>query len=429
MALSGRLQYFPATHLVGLALAAIVLTLIALWPASTDHARLEETRYVIEMPEPAELIPEAPPVRWETDEIRSGDSLSTLFNRHNLSAADVIDIAAIAPRGALTLRPGQKVHWVRTQNNSVQQLQLEVTALARHSFSRNTEGSLVYELQERDADYLPRHASAVINNSLFLDGNQAGIPDQILIEVAAIFGWDIDFALDIRQGDSISLIYDEVFVDGERISNGNIKIARFNNQGREITAIRFTDDKGNTGYYNPAGQSMRKEFLRNPIDFARISSRFNPNRRHPVLNTIRAHKGTDYAAPTGTPIKATGDGRIIHAGKKGGYGNTVIIQHGSTYKTIYAHLSRFNRNTRVGRSVKQGQIIGYVGSTGLATGPHLHYEFLVNGVHRDSLRIQLPKAQSIPASQKDAFNKHSDSLLTMLDSFGGGITNPVGARQ
>lgn len=429
MALSGRLQYFPATHLVGLALAAITLTLVALWPDGSGHSRLEETRYVIEMPEPEELIPEAPPVRWETDEIRSGDSLSTLFNRHNLSAADVIDIAAIAPRGALTLRPGQKVQWVRTQNNNVQQLQLEVTALARHTFSRNTEGSLVYELQERDADYLPRHASAVINNSLFLDGNQAGIPDQILIEVAAIFGWDIDFALDIRQGDSISLIYDEVFVDGERISNGNIKIARFNNQGREITAIRFTDDKGNTGYYNPAGQSMRKEFLRNPIDFARISSRFNPNRRHPVLNTIRAHKGTDYAAPTGTPIKATGDGRIIHAGKKGGYGNTVIIQHGSTYKTIYAHLSRFNRNTRVGRTVKQGQIIGYVGSTGLATGPHLHYEFLVNGVHRDSLRIQLPKAQSIPAAQKAAFAQHSESLLTMLDSFGGNLTNPVGARQ
>ena len=218
-----------------------------------------------------------------------------------------------------------------------------------------------------------------------------------------------------------------MFVDGELIGNGNIKVARFHNQGRELTAIRYTDSQGNASYYTPDGNSMRKEFLRNPIDFARISSRFNPNRRHPVLNTIRAHKGTDYAAPTGTPIKATGDGRIIHAGKKGGYGNTVIIQHGSTYQTIYAHLSRFNRNTRVGRSVKQGQVIGYVGSTGLATGPHLHYEFLVNGVHRDSLRIQLPKAQSVPATQKDDFRQHAQGMLSWLNSFGD--NRQIGARQ
>lgn len=424
MALSGRLQYFPATHILGITLTAIILVVAILWPAP-DQSVVKEVRYVIDVPETPDEIPESPPLRWETDEIRPGDSLSTLFNRHNLSAADVIDVAAIAPRGALTLRPGQKVHWVRSQDNRVQQLQLEITALARHAFSRDDTGKLQYELFERDADYLPRYASAVIENSLFLDGSRAGIPDQILIELATIFGWDIDFALDIRQGDSISLIYDEVFVDGERISNGNIQIARFRNQGRELTAVRFTDNKGNVGYYTPAGQSMRKEFLRNPIDFARISSRFNPNRRHPVLNTIRAHKGTDYAAPTGTPIKATGDGRIVHAGNKGGYGNTVIIQHGSTYQTLYAHLSRFHRNTRVGRNIQQGQVIGYVGSTGLATGPHLHYEFLVNGVHRDSLRIQLPKAQSISAAEKTAFTEHSENLLSWLESFSTAESNQV----
>lgn len=416
MALSGRLQYFPATHLLGIVLAMLAVTGILLWPAAPEPS-VQETRYVIEMTESPDPEPDLPPLRWESDEVRAGDNLSILFSRHNLSAADVIEIAAVAPREVLQLRPGQKIQWVRSQDNRVQHFQLEVTPLTRHAFVRDESNTLQYDLLQRDAEYLPRYATAVIENSLFYDGSRAGIPDQILVQLAGIFGWDIDFALDIRQGDSFSLIYDEVYVDGEHISNGNISIARFRNQGRELTAIRFTDEKGNAGYYNPEGNSMRKEFLRNPIDFARISSRFNPNRRHPVLNTIRAHKGTDYAAPTGTPIKATGDGRIIHAGKKGGYGNTVIIQHGSTYQTIYAHLSRFNRNTRVGRTVRQGQVIGYVGSTGLATGPHLHYEFLVNGVHRDSLRIQLPKAQAVASSQKENFSRHAQGMLSWLDSF------------
>ena len=162
---------------------------------------------------------------------------------------------------------------------------------------------------------------------------------------------------------------------------------------------------------------MRKEFLRNPIDFARISSRFNLGRKHPVLNTIRAHKGTDYAAATGTPIKAAGDGKIIFAGRKGGYGNVVIIQHGTRYQTLYAHMNSFHRSVRKGRSVKQGQIIGYVGSTGLATGPHLHYEFRVDGVHRDSLRVKLPKAQSISAVEKPAFLQRSRAMLTWLDGY------------
>ena len=426
MALSGRLQYFPATHLIGIIVAIVVLIAVLFWPSSQGPS-VQETRYVIEMTESDAPEPDIPALRWESDEIRSGDSLSVFFSRHNLSAADVFDMVAIAPKEALQLRPGQKIQWIRSQDNRVQQFQIEVSPLTRHAFLRDENDTLQYDLLQRDAEYLPRYASAVIENSLFYDGSQAGIPDQVLVELAGIFGWDIDFALDIRQGDRFSLIYDEVFVDGELIGNGNIKVARFHNQGRELTAIRYTDSQGNASYYTPDGNSMRKEFLRNPIDFARISSRFNPNRRHPVLNTIRAHKGTDYAAPTGTPIKATGDGRIIHAGKKGGYGNTVIIQHGSTYQTIYAHLSRFNRNTRVGRSVKQGQVIGYVGSTGLATGPHLHYEFLVNGVHRDSLRIQLPKAQSVPATQKDDFRQHAQGMLSWLNSFGD--NRQIGARQ
>ncbi len=429
MALSGRLQYFPRLHLIGAVAALITLLIIVFWPSSPAR-NLQQTRYVIDMPEStAPATPAEPVPNWESAEVKSGDSLSTLFSRNNLSAADVIELATIAPKEALRLHPGQILRWVRSQDNHIQQFQIELSPLASHDFSRDQEGALQYELQERHADYRPRFVSTVIDNSLFVDGSQAGVPQEILFQMAGIFGWDIDFALDIRKGDSFSLIYDEVFLDGDKIGNGNILIARFRNKDRELTAVRYQDKDGNSDYFTPEGQSMRKEFLRNPMDFFRISSRFNLGRKHPVLNKIRAHKGTDYAAPTGTPIKAAGDGKIIFAGRKGGYGNCVIIQHGSRYQTLYAHMSKFNRNTRSGRKVKQGQVIGYVGMTGLATGPHLHYEFRVDGVHRDSLRVKLPKAKSIASGEKQAFLRKSTNMVNWLNSFSDSESSQLGAFQ
>ena len=414
MALQGRLQYFPPIHLFAAIAISVAIITVSLWPAGDNTQKVS---YTIDVPE-RNLTPEelAPDLNWESAQVKAGDNLSLLFGRHQLSAVDVLEIAAVAPKQAIQLQPDQKLRWVRSADNRLQQLELHISPLAKHTFSRDAEGALNYELVERDADYRPRFAAATIENSLFLDGGKAGIPEQILIELAGIFGWDIDFALDIRGGDSFSLIYEEVFLDGEKIGNGNILIARFNNQGRELTAVRYEDDKGNANYYTPQGQSMRKEFLRNPIDFFRISSRFNLRRKHPILNTIRAHKGTDYAAPTGTPIKAAGDGKVTFAGRKGGYGNTIIIQHGTRYETLYAHLSKFHRSTRRGRTVKQGQIIGYVGSTGRSTGPHLHYEFRVDGVHRDSLRVKLPKAKSISSADKEQFLQRADNLLEWLRS-------------
>lgn len=427
MAMSGRLQYFPITHLAGVIITVVALLSIALWP--TAPAKLAQQTFTIPVPESQPEVPAEPVLNWETATVKAGDNLSAIFSRENLSAADVIELAATSPKEALQLKPGQTLQWVRSADNHVQQFQIEISPLARHTFARDDQGSLNYQLEERHADYRPRYASAIINNSLFLDGAQAGIPEQILIELAGIFGWDIDFALDIRPGDRFSLIYDEVYLDGDKIGNGNILIARFENQGRELTAIRYEDKHGDANYYTADGQSMRKEFLRNPIDFARISSRFNLNRKHPVLNTLRAHKGTDYAAPVGTPIKAAGDGKIIFAGRKGGFGNCVIIQHGARYQTLYAHLSKFNRASRTGRYVKQGQVIGYVGMTGLATGPHLHYEFRVDGVHRDSLKIKLPKASSISEAERTVFRQKSQSMLSWLNSFSDSEDNRVGAFQ
>lgn len=421
MTLPGHLKHFPKTHFLGVAALFIFIVILSVWPSSNSASIVDsslETSFVIEMTELPESTTEQLMLNWESAKVKAGDSLSVLFSRHNIGASEVLDVVNVAPKEAIRLLPGQELRWVRSDDNKLQHLQIILSPLAHHSFVRNEQGQLSYDLVQRDAEHRPQYASATIENSLFVDGLKAGIPQQVLFEMASIYGWDIDFALDLRQGDSFSLIYDEIYLDGEQIGTGHILATEFNNRGRTIRAVRYTDKNGKSDYYTPEGQSMRKEFLRNPIDFTRISSRFSSARKHPVLNsTIRAHKGTDYAAPTGTPIKAAGDGKVIFAGRKGGYGNTVIVQHGSKYQTLYAHLSKFNRNTKTGRYVKQGQIIGYVGMTGLATGPHLHYEFRVNGVHRDPLKVELPKAQNIAAEYREDFMQRNTSMLSWLTSY------------
>ena len=415
MAVLGQWQYFPKTHIAAILLIVISVIFIAGKQSQSQQKREIQTVTVNSdrIEESIEIIVADP---WQETTIKSGDSLSKIFTRHSLSAADALAIAHEAPKNTLQLHPGQTIKWQSTESNNVTRMRIETSRLVAHEFSRTIEGKYEYQLDEKVADRRPKFAQATIHSSLFLDGAKQDIPQSILIEFAGLFAWDIDFALDIRQGDQFSLIYEELFLDGERIGFGNILIASFINRGRDLTAIRYDDNKGDSQYYDPSGHSMRKEFLRNPIDFARISSRFNLKRKHPVLNKFRAHRGTDYAAATGTPIKSTGDGKVIFAGRKGGFGNCVIIQHGSRYQTLYAHLSKFNRKARKGRRVKQGQVIGYVGSTGLATGPHLHFEFRVDGVHRDSLRVKLPKSRSISKDQKPAYKAEAKRMIEWLRS-------------
>jgi murein DD-endopeptidase MepM/ murein hydrolase activator NlpD len=239
------------------------------------------------------------------------------------------------------------------------------------------------------------------------------------MELAIIFGWDIDFALDIREGDSFSVIYDDLYIEGKPLRHGDILAAEFVNNGTTYRAVRYTDANGHGDYFSPDGKSMRKAFLRTPVAFGRISSYFSTARFHPILNRIRAHKGVDYAAPIGTPVKATGDGKVVFVGTRGGYGNAIELQHGARYSTLYGHLSHFARGLHRGDHVRQGQIIGYVGMTGLATGPHLHYEFRIDGVHRNPLKVQFPDAAPISAQYKQDFVVVSRRLLAQLETVDG----------
>lgn len=413
MAVLGQWRYFPKTHIAAISFITIIV-LFAIGKSSDTQQKREIQTLVLNSEAVVSSIEAVE--TWQQTELKPGDNLSRVFTRHSLSAADALAIASSAPKRVLNLQPGQIIKWQSSESNNVTRMRIETSPLIAHVFERTIKGDYDYRLDEKVADRRPKFAYATIKSSLFLDGAKQDIPQSTLIELAGLFGWDIDFALDIRPDDEFSLIYEELFLDGERIGFGNILIAQFINRGREITAIRYEDGKGDAQYYDPSGHSMRKEFLRNPIDFARISSRFNLKRKHPVLNKFRAHRGTDYAARTGTPIKSTGDGKVIFAGRKGGFGNCVIVQHGSRYQTLYAHLSKFNRSARKGRRVKQGQVIGYVGSTGLATGPHLHFEFRVDGVHRDSLRIKLPKSRSIAKNQKSAYQAVADRMIEWLKS-------------
>jgi murein DD-endopeptidase MepM/ murein hydrolase activator NlpD len=279
------------------------------------------------------------------------------------------------------------------------------------------QGVLAAKIYNHKIETRQTHASSVIDSSLFLAGKKAGISDNVIMELANVFGWDIDFALDIRKGDNFTVLYEELFRDGEKISDGEILAADFVNNGKIYRAIRYTDPQTNKSeYYTPDGKSMRKTFIRSPVHFSRISSGFNLKRRHPILLNKRPHKGVDYAAKSGTPIYAAGDGKVIFKGKKGGYGKVMILQHGTKYTTLYAHLKTYNRKLKNGSRVKQGQTIAYVGSTGLATGPHLHYEFRVNGVHRNPLTVSLPVSNPVPKKHMANFDQMTSPIVAQLDS-------------
>jgi murein DD-endopeptidase MepM/ murein hydrolase activator NlpD len=270
---------------------------------------------------------------------------------------------------------------------------------------------------EKPVEIRMQHAKGTIDSSLFLAARDAGVTDTLIMNLAGIFAWDIDFVLDIRQGDSFTMVFEEIWQDGAFVRNGEILAAEFNNDGDTFRAVRYADPDGETGYFTPEGLNVKKAFLRAPIAFTpRVTSNFNPNRKHPVLKSVRPHRGVDYGAPRGTPIKAAGDGKVIFRGRKNGYGNTVILQHGGNITTLYAHMSKFSSKAKSGSRVKQGQVVGYVGATGTATGNHLHYEYRLNGVHRNPRTVKLPQALPVPTKYKADFMASTRPLINHLDA-------------
>lgn len=357
---------------------------------------------------------------WQEITVKSGDNLSLIFPRVGLSARDVYNVAQLGKdiKPLLNLKPDQKLRFGYVEENdsrTLHQLQLKLSPIQTLEVASTADGYQA-KMLSRDVEKRQMHASGSIESSLFEAGIEAGLSDKLVMELAYIFGWDVDFALDLRKQDSFKLIYDEDYLDGAKIADGAILAAEFTNQGKTYRAIRFTDDAGLSRYYAPNGDSMRKTFSRSPVHFSRISSRFNPNRKHPVLKTSRPHRGVDYAASRGTPITATGDGKVDFVGTKGGYGRTVVLSHGGKYTTLYAHMSKYKRGIKRGKRVRQGDVIGYIGSSGLATGPHLHYEFRVSGVHRNPLTVKLPKAEPLPKKYRSDFDQQAQPLLAQLDT-------------
>jgi len=259
------------------------------------------------------------------------------------------------------------------------------------------------------------YAAGTIEHSLFQAGQAAGLSDEIILTLVDIFGWDIDFALEVQAGDTFSVIYEEKYLHGRRIADGAVLAAEFSNRGEVHRAIGFRDRSGRIEYYTPEGRNVRRPFLRTPVKYSRVSSSFSAARHHPILKVSRAHRGVDYAAPEGTPVRATASGRVAYAGWNGGYGNLVIIDHGRGYRTLYAHLSRFRPGLRAGQRLRQGAIVGYVGQTGLATGPHLHYEFQVNGVHQDPLAFEPRVATTVPPALRPRFERVAEEWTERLD--------------
>jgi murein DD-endopeptidase MepM/ murein hydrolase activator NlpD len=349
--------------------------------------------------------------------VGSGDTMEKLFRKNNLGIGELMSIVQLpeAKTRFRKIKPGDTFEVTHDDGQVISLYsELDLTSALQIEKSENGFAAVIIE---RPIEVRKRMAHGVIDTSLFESGAEAGLNDKVIMNIAGIFAWDVDFVLDIRQGDNYFVQYEEIWQDGKYVADGEIIAAEFNNNGRQIQAIRFVDEQNHSEYFTPAGDSVRKAFIRAPVDFTRISSNFNPNRRHPILNKIRAHRGVDYAAPKGTPIKASGDGKVIFRGTKSGYGKTVIVQHGGNITTLYAHMSSYMLKVGVGSRVRQGQAIGFVGMTGLATANHLHYEYRLNGVHRNPRTVKLPDADPINPQYRTKFLAVAEPILKELEQF------------
>ena len=357
----------------------------------------------------------APDSQWRDVEIKAGQTMGGVFASLDLPGSVLHQLLQRPElRDPLTrVRAGARFEFNIDANNQLRGLRFERDE-ASFMTVRIEGDSISHQIHQRDIQSRINMGSGVIEGSLFGAAAKVGIGHGTVLELAKVFGYDIDFTRDLRVGDRFDVVYEEIYRDGEHLRSGDIIAASFTNQGKQYQAFRYTFADGRTAYFDLEGRPMKKSFLRVPVEFTRISSQFTTGRKHPILGTMRAHRGVDYAARSGTPIMAAGEGRISFAGWKNGYGRTVIIDHGRGYTTLYAHMSRFG-SYKTGARVRQGNTIGYVGASGLATGPHLHYEFRINGSHRDPLKVTLPKPEPLPRTELARFQEQTRPLLAKLE--------------
>ncbi|MDX2428718.1 MAG: peptidoglycan DD-metalloendopeptidase family protein [Xanthomonadales bacterium] len=350
--------------------------------------------------------------QWESVAVRSGQSLDGIFRGQNFSANTLHGIMNInkETKRLKNIRPGDLFEFQRYEDGSLKRMRYAIDE-DRYLIIDHDRQEAMASFETRDMITEITETGGTITSSLFLAGKKAGLSDGMVMKLANLFGWDIDFVLDIREGDRFFLLYEKVYRDGAFLRDGEIIGATFINQGQKFQALRFDID-GQAQYFAPDGRNMRKAFLRAPLNFAYISSNFNPKRYHPILKRVKAHNGIDYKAPRGTPVYAAGDGKVIRSGYSKYNGHHVFIQHANSIVTKYLHFTK--RTVKKGQRVKQGKVIGYVGATGLAQAPHLHYEFLLNGVHRNPRTVSLPKADPLGKKQLLDFQQKAAPVLTQL---------------
>ena len=356
---------------------------------------------------------------WSEYIIRRGDNLSSIFKGKSLSPKNVIELTSGNPSSPLLqIHPGEKLQFGLASDGELKELKYVKSSKESYIYARVNGGKKTSFFASK-IDSSPKKITifrdSIIKNSLFISAKKAGLPNKIIMELSNIFSWDIDFSLDIRRGDKFSVLYEKISFSGEKITGSRILAAEFINKGKSFKAVRYLDSSGKVNYYTPEGLDIRKSFLRAPLDFTRISSNFNLRRMHPIHRKIMAHRGVDYVAPLGTPVFASGDGKVIASSYNKANGNYIFIQHGGGITTKYLHLHK--RKVKKGMRVAQRQIIGTLGSTGYSTGPHLHYEFIVNGTHKNPRDVDLPRSDPVKKSELDRFYRITKPLMAKLEGF------------
>lgn len=421
---------YPKSHLsTALLLAVALIVAMSAVPDSNDTSveeipvslSIKPNEVESQVIEPVEAPKPAAPFKTYT--VRSGDSLASIFDKAGLTPRELHNVISLDANTKVLgkIMPGQSIKIRRHEDGRLEHLAYEVNRLKTLHIS-DVDGALTSHWELLEPEVILNYKTAKItesNPSLYHAGKDAGLSDNLIMKLSYVFQWDISFALDLRQGDTFTVLFEDVYVEGEKIREGKILAAEFTNFGKTHTAVRYEDETGRGDFYAPDGRSLRKAFLRDPVHFSHVSSSFNLRRLHPIHKRVMPHRGIDYAANRGTPVVAAGDGKVTIARQNNASGRYVVIQHGQQYTTKYLHLSAFAKGVRSGKTVKQGQTIGYVGASGWATAPHLHYEFLVDGVHRNPRTVKLPKADPIQAKNLPVFLKATGPLLAQLDSITG----------